>query len=83
MENELFIKSPTKETFDDNKNTINEDAVVFINGEGEQSIIAKGVRYRCAPKGGNDRDILRYYNGKLFFADKNWTPPIENNLNYV
>lgn len=65
MTNELFIQSPTKALYEKNKQDIHEDAIVFIEELGEESIIAKGKTYQAVPSNGEEGQVLTTEDNKV------------------
>lgn len=69
MINELFINAQTKKAYENNIQDIHEDALVFIEEEGEESIIAKGKTYTTVPSNGVEGRALIYKNNKPQWLD--------------
>lgn len=67
MINELFINAQTKAAYEENKQDIHEDALVFI--EDEESIIAKGKTYQAVPSNGVEGRALIYKDNKPQWLD--------------
>lgn len=56
MSNELFIKSPTRELYDQEKENIDKDILVFI--EDKEQMVAQEKEYQFVPSNGNPGQVL-------------------------
>lgn len=68
MINELFIKSPDKITYNENKQDISDDSLVFI--EKDESLIAQGHEYQFIPSNGEKGQVLSKTEDGVKWKDK-------------
>lgn len=63
MINDVFIKLPNDEVYDQYKPQISPESIVFIDRKGSEKILTQNASFYFVPMDGQRGDVLRYGNG--------------------